>query len=318
MNAARWRLGLLATSLTALLVACGGGGGQVEPFKPTRLLSFGDESSLVLPDGRRYGISDFKRNATDGTIIAPATLDCAASPMWTQTLANNFGLVMAACNPEAKTVTAFQYATLGAKVADIKTQVDQHLASGTVGPKDLITIMAGSNDVVELYQQYPALTEAQIKDQLTARARSLAAQVNRLANANGRIVVSTIADLGLTPYGLAQKAANTDTDRAALLSRLTQTFNTAMRLDLLNDGRLIGLVLLDESISQVVRFPSLQSLANVTAAACATPLPNCTTSTLVADANANSWLWADAQRLSPRGQALLGQLALTRAVNNPF
>ncbi len=318
MNAARWRLGLLATSLTALLVACGGGGGQVEPFKPTRLLAFGDESSLVLPDGRRYGINDFKRSATDGTVITPATLDCSAHATWTQTMAANFGLVLAACNPEAKTVTAFQYAANNAKVADIKTQVDQHFASGTVGPKDLITVMAGTNDVVELYQQYPALTEAQIKDQLTVRGRALAAQVNRLANANGRIVVSTIPDVGLTPYGLAQKAANTDTDRAALLSRLTETFNTAMRLDLLNDGRLIGLVLLDESISQVVRFPSLQSLVNVTAGACATAVPDCTTTTLVADANANTWLWADHLRLSPKGQGLLGQLALTRAVNNPF
>jgi outer membrane lipase/esterase len=318
MNAARWRLGLLATSLTALLVACGGGGGQVEPFAPTRLLSFGDESSLVLPDGRRYSVSDFKRNASDNTVVQPPTVDCAANPIWTQTMATNFGFVMAACNPDAKPVTAFQYATVGAKVADIKTQIDQHLASGTVGPKDLIAVMVGTNDILELYQQYPAQNEAQITAQITSRGRALAAQVNRLANANGRIVVSTVPDVGTTPYGLAQKAAHTDTDRSALLSRLSQTYNSAMRLDLINDGRLIGLVLLDETLNQAIRFPGIQGLVNVNTAACATALPNCTTATLVTDASATTWLWSDSTRLSPRGQSILSQLALTRAVSNPF
>ncbi len=318
MNAARWRLGLLATSLTALLVACGGGRGQIEPFKPTRMLSFGDESSLVLPDGRRYGISDFKRG-TDGTVTQPATLDCAANPIWTQVVAGAYSLVMAACNPTAATVTAFQYATVGARVADIKTQIDQHFASGIVGPKDLITVMAGTNDVIALYQQYPTLTEAQITDQLVARGRALADQVNRLANANGRVVVLTIPDVGLTPYALAQKAANTDTDRAALLSRLTTSFNTAMRLGLINDGRLIGLALADESVTTAARFPSAFGLSNVTTGACATALPDCTTSTLVTDATAATWLWADDRRLGPEGQRrLLGDPALQRAGTNPF
>jgi len=317
MNVARWRLGLLATSLTVLLVACGGGGGQVEPFAPTRLLTFGDESSLVLPDGRRHGISDFKRD-TAGAIVSPPTLDCGANPMWTQLLATNYGLVLAACNPDAKPVTGLQYAGVGAKVADVKTQIDQHFASGTVGPKDLIAVMAGTNDIVELYQQYPAQTEGQITEQLTARGRALAAQVNRLANANGRILVLTLPDVGSTPYGLAQKAANTDTDRAALLSRLTQAYNIALRLDLLNDGRLIGLVLADEVISQSVRFPSAFGLTNVTGAACAVALPDCTTATLVTDGSATTWLWADSLHLAASAQSRVGQAALQRALNNPF
>jgi phospholipase/lecithinase/hemolysin len=178
--------------------------------------------------------------------------------------------------------------------------------------------MAGTNDILELYQQFPAQTEAQITAQLVTRGRALAAQVNRLANANGRIVVSTVPDVGTMPYGLAQKAAHTDTDRSALLSRLTQSYNSAMRLDLINDGRLIGLVLLDETLNQAIRFPGFQGLVNVNTAACATALPNCTTATLVTDASATTWLWSDSTRLSPRGQSILSQLALTRAVSNPF
>jgi hypothetical protein len=45
----------------------------------------------------------------------------------------------------------------------------------------------------------------------------------------------------------------------------------------------------------------------------------CTTATLVtgADTTAN-YLWANDRLLGPNGHRLLGNLALTRAANNPF
>jgi outer membrane lipase/esterase len=176
----------------------------------------------------------------------------------------------------------------------------------------------GQNDVLEQYARYPAATEQQIRDELASRGRALADQVNRLANANGRIVVLTINNMGESPFGQAQKSANTDTDRAALLSRMSEAFNTAMRLRLLNDGRLIGLVLSDEAVSQAYRFPSSFGLANVTSAACNVALPACTVDTLVTNANASSWLFADATRLGPSGHRRLSDAAITRAINNPF
>lgn len=320
MIAARWRLALSATliaSLAAVLTACGGGGGQIEPFKPTRMLSFGDELSHLTPTGQNYSINDFKRGA-DGNVLTPLVADCAARPIWTQSMATQFGLVLAACNPDAKPVTTAVYAQPGAKVADVRVQIDLHLASGAVGPKDLITVYVGQNDVLEQYARFPAATEQQIRDELTARGRALADQVNRLANANGRVLVLTINNLGESPFGQTQKAANTDTDRAALLTRLSESFNTAMRLRLLNDGRLIGLVLSDEAVSQAYRFPSAFGVANVAAGACTVALPGCTVNTLVTDANAGSWLFADATRVGPAGHARLANAAITRAINNPF
>ena len=55
-------------------------------------------------------------------------------------------------------------------------------------------------------------------------------QVNRIANAGGRVIIATLPDMGVTPFALKEKAAKVDTDRAAFLSTLTTEFNTAMRL----------------------------------------------------------------------------------------
>lgn len=307
------RGGLAALAL-ALLGACGGGTSQIEPFVPTRMMSFGDENSLLTSDGKRYGVNALKADVT------PATIDCASNPIWNQVLAIRYGLVFSQCNTSNAAVTATMYAKAGAKVADVKTQIDQMLASsGSVGPKDLITIWAGQNDIVELYRSYPAQSEAQLIAEATARGKLLSSQVNRLANANGRVIILTTFDIGATPYGLAQKAANTDTDRAALLSRLTNAFNAAMRLSLIEDGRLIGLVLADESTAQAVKFPTAFALADVTRAACAVALPDCTTATLVPEVAANTnWMWADDRHLGPAVQNQIGVTAAARAANNPF
>ena len=230
MNWVQLRGGLTALAL-ALLAACGGGKGQIEPFKPTRLISFGDEQSLLTADGKRYGVNALKTGTTTGEV------DCTGNPIWVQTLTSHFSLVLAQCNPDNKPVTAFLRGAVGAKVADVKAQIDQQLASGSVGPKDLLLINAGFYDILEAYQQFPTRSEADLIGLLQQRGRALADQVNRLANANGRVVVLTAIDPGLTPAGQQEKASKTDTDRAALLTRLTNAFNVAMRLALIEDGR---------------------------------------------------------------------------------
>jgi outer membrane lipase/esterase len=303
-----------ALALTgAVLSACGGGGGQVDPFRPERLLAFGDENSLLTSDGKRYSINGFKTDANN-----VQSFDCTANPIWLQTVANGFGLVLKDCNPNNLTVTSSVYAQVGAKVSDVRAQIDGHLASGTLGPKDLVTLMVGSNDVLELYAQYPSQTVAQLLTAAGNRGRELADQVNRIANANGRVVILTQHNLGLSPFALAEKAANTDIDRAALLRDLSNEFTRQVRLNIINDGRLIGLVLADEDINRLAQFPGSFGLVDVTQAACAVALPNCNTNTLVANASAATWLWADAKHLGPTAHTQLGSAALSRAANNPF
>lgn len=305
-------LGTLALAAMTLIAGCGGGTGQIEPFAPTRILSFGDEASVITSAGRKYTI-----NAVDDA----GALVCANNPIWVQSLATLFGMVFPECNPSNVAAPAGKiYAQVGAKVAQVATQVDAHFATSGFGSKDLVSIMAGANDVLELYALYPAQGESSLLAQVGERGKALADQVNRIANAGGKVIVVTLPDLGLSPFALAEKVAKPDTDRARLLTALTTEFNTQMRLRLINDGRMIGLVLGDEMSQAIVKYPGAFAYENVTEAACAStaPLPDCTSKTLVTNGNGDTWLWASGTMLSPAGQARLGSLAQNRARNNPF
>ena len=77
---------------------------------------------------------------------------------------------------------------------------------------------------------------------------------------------------------------------------------------MLNDGRLVGLVLVDETVQQISRFPAAFGYTNVTDAACRTDIArqDCTPNTLVTDANTTQWLWAGDTLLSPVAQQRIG------------
>jgi outer membrane lipase/esterase len=313
------RLGALAAA--ALLVAgCGGGGDLVEPFEPTRQLSFGDEYSALADGGRNYGTN----GATpadpddDGSDDADLVVDCTRQPNWVQQLASAFSMSFAQCLGSRTTAAAVLYAQPGAKVADVKAQIDTHLAASGFGPKDLVTVLVGANDVLEQYARYPAVDEATLIAEVRARGLALAQQVNRIIDLDGRVIVATVPDLGLTPFALAEETANDG--RAALLTRLTLAFNARLRANILNDGRRIGLALADELTQAVVRRPGVFGFSNAEKAACAVAPPNCINNTagLVTGASGTQWLWASATLFSAGGQNRLAAVAIQRARNNPF
>ena len=302
----------------ALLAGCGGGE-QVVKFHPTRVLAFGDETSVLedpsgSANGRKYGVNAL---ATDGV-----TLDCATSPIWVQAVATGFGLVFPECNHGTSVVAAPAsriYAAPAARVADVATQIDRHLLASSFSATDLALVLAGANDVLALYAQYPAVTENALVVQAEAAGTLLGEQVNRLADAGAKVVVSTVFDLGLSPYGLAQEALVPG--RSALLTRLSARLNAKLRVTVVNDGRRIGLMFTDETLQSAYKFASSAGLTNVTAAVCDPTLASvklCTTATLVSGGSATTWLWADATHLSAGGQALVGTIGRSRAVNNPF
>lgn len=307
-------LALAAVAVAALVAGCGGGGtAQIDPFKPTRIIAFGDESGTILQSGKKYTINGLN---TDTQLI-----DCKLNPVWSQVLSAGFGMVYPQCNTDFVALPqGIMYATAGDKVADVQARIDQHLSSDGFGPKDLVALFVGVNDILELYRQFPAVSREALIGEAQARGKLLAAQANRIANANGRVLVSTIFDVGLTPFGQNEKQQQIDIDRSVLLNDLSAAFNTALRLNLLNDGRLIGLVLTDETIQQIVRFPGAFGFSNVTQAACRADVApqECTTNTLQPDASATTWLWAGNTLLSPGAQQRIGTAALTRAKNNPF
>lgn len=297
-------------TIAGLLAACGGGK-QSETFHATRVLAFGDESSVINPDGSKYTVN--------GVAAGTTVFDCTVNPVWVQKVAAAYGLVFPQCNPAAVVSPASLIAaTNGARAADLVLQVDQQVLNGGFAPNDLATVLVGANDVVAQFQQYPAISEAQLTVNVQASAVTTGLQVNRIADLGAKVLIVTIPDMGLTPF-----AGGRGTESAAVLSRLSAAYNDKLRLTFANDGRRIGLVLLDEYVRASAAAADLgtsgTAFVNAKDAACATALPACSTQTLVSsDASGTTWLWADNQHLGAGAQAGLGALASSRASNNPF
>jgi len=312
-------LARLATALVAgaLVAACGGG--QLEPFAPTRVLAFGDELSTIEADGRKYSINGFKQVTVNGTATDDlTTLDCTRLPIWIQTVAASFSLAFDRCLGTATAATGQVLARPAQKVADFAAQVAA-VQGAPFGEKDLALVMFGLNDILELYGRYTGANRDTLIAEARTRGAALGGQVNALARRGPAVVLLTVPDIGLSPFALAQNTAG-DTSRSKLISDLVATFNNRMSVELINDGRLIGLVFADIEVQNNVKFKENFGLTNVTQAACQTSavLPACTTASLVTGAGATTWLWADSLLLSPAGQARLGLLAESRARNNPF
>ncbi len=304
---------LCAAALAAALAGCGGAQ-RGERFVASRVLAFGDETSVIDPIGRKYTINALQ--ASDG-----AAVDCTANPIWIQAVASSFGRVFRECPGTAADASSRVLAAPGARTADLATQIDAFLAEPqAIGAGDLATVLVGQNDLLDLYAGYDGTNGAALVAAAEALGPRVSAQVVRLTDLGAKVIVATVPDLGLTPFALSEGA-----DRAALLSTMTRRFNIALLLDLPNDGHRIGLVRSDDLVRNLVSLGPASGIPNVTDAAClpAAPLPTCTTATLGTDANgtsatATTWLWADGLQLSPVGHNSLGAAAVQRAQNNPF
>ncbi len=308
---------LAAAAALALLAACGGSTTQYEAFTPDRVVVFGDDNSVLTATGRRYGV-----NGLD----ASGNFDCNFEPLWMQTVAARYGYVFAECNTGSPPATpkALTLASVGARVADAAgTQLTTLQAAGGVRDKDLVLVMIGINDVLELYGQYPTRSEESLLAEARARGEAAAALVNRLVGLGARVVVSNLPDMGLSPFARAEATANAASgfDRAALITRLTTAFNEQLGVKVLLDGRYVGLVQMDLRTQIIARAPGSDGVLNFSTGFCAdtATAPTCTTGTpATTGAVASQYLWADATRLGSGGQNALASGALTRAVNNPF
>jgi hypothetical protein len=105
------------TALAAAALIAGCGGGTVDPFAPTRIVAFGDESSVILDSGKKYGIN---RLNTDTQL-----LDCTQNPNWVQLLAASYNMVFRQCNVNGVALPqGLMFAEAGLKVADLTTKID--------------------------------------------------------------------------------------------------------------------------------------------------------------------------------------------------
>lgn len=358
------RIGLAASLVTLALAGCGGGT-EIDPFHPTRILSFGDEMNVITPsgtiNGTKYTVNYWV--TADTTNSVDSHIDCTGSPLWIQSVASYYGLAYAECPGSTTSQAGHIYAKAGAVVdsssgLSLSSQIDNF--KGTVGSftdQDVVTVLVGMNDILAAYANYhQASDEAGLAASLNALGKQLAATVNSIALAGPAVIVSTVPDLGVTPFALKEPAGN-----AALLTRLTDAFNSGLRHNLINDGHLVGLVGADLEVDRMVQTPSNYALTNVKEPVCLAAfhsatrtddvalLPSCTTSTGIANlagtadpitlvtdkdngdgtrtvstdvgtttAVPSNYLWAGNLLLSARGQAQLGSVAVSRASGNPF
>ncbi len=306
----RWA-GALTLAMAAVLAGCGGSE-RVESYEPTRIVSFGDELSLINSDGKKYSVNGF--NTTNTT-----TLDCTVNPIWNQILASDFGLAFPQCPGSVTNANGKMLAAAGAKVADVEAQVLQFRSGDTFVPETMVTVAVGQYDVLEAFQAVQAgtLTLDAAKTQLTALGKRLATVVNEIANggSGSRVVYSTVPDLVLSPYGRALSSGDQGT-----LTALTSHFNTEFRSGVTNDGRYVGLVMAEAQVSYVTNYPGSFSVTDVSTAGCTAALPDCTTATLQSAASSSStyYLWADNTRPGPAFHTRFGAVAVSRARNNPF
>jgi lysophospholipase L1-like esterase len=317
---------VLAAAL--LLASCGGDTSPVSEFHPTRFIAFGDETSSIIDIDGNFNGHKFSVNGTAS--ISDTTIDCRQHPIWLQTLTAAFGtFIFPTCNPAGSAVfdpVNRIRATVGARAADLATQIDAQIAESALGDGDMVTVLVGANDVLSQYARYPDTSEVEITTNVEAAGTLVGREVNRLADTGAKVIISTIPDVGLSPYALAEKFGHIDTDRQALIQRLVEKFNTALKLQIDNDGKKIGLVLLDEAVRQVVKFPGTHGIQNGTLPVCdlsksqLTPpsILDCTAFTLIINGTGAAFLWADDRHLSSGGQLMLGNLASSRARNNPF
>lgn len=296
------------------VVACGGSTSQLEPFIAQRVFAIGDDASVLTSDGRNYGVNGLNADGTD--------VDCTARPIWVQAIATYYGLSLAQCNRSSPAVEprAFTLATVGARAADAQTQIDAQVAAGGFRDKDLTLFFIGINDVVELYAQYPAQSEAALMAEAGRRGEIAAAQINRLIGLGSKVIVANLPDMGLSPYARAEAVAHAGTgfDRAALITRLTKAFNERLGVRIRIDGRFVGLAQLDLRTQQAAISPAAFGFTDVSSASCTVAPPDCTTATIATGIDAATALWADGARLGLRGQGSLTELALQRAQLNPF
>ena len=308
------------TTCLALLVlalsACGGGE-QVDQFQPARVLAFGDEASVIDSSRRKYTVNAVPDPANPDPAAAAAAA-CKSNRIWAQVLANGYGLLFQECVGAVLPMEKRIWAEPEAKAADLVTQIDNFIVASGFSTKDLVTVLIGTHDIKEIYETGGSDADAKAAGALVAR------QVNRIADAGAKVIVSTLPELGVTPYGIG-KGADAD-----LLNNLTASFNLELLRNLTNDGRKIGLVEADRMVRNILNAPASNGYVNWTQAACVVPLPGCTdaagdldvdkttTANAGQPASATTWLWASELQLSVSGHANLGNLAGTRARNNPF
>ena len=343
----RFRAPCASVVLAALLAACGGGGdGDQNPrVSYGKLVSFGDSLSDVgsyrVGAIAQLGGGEYSINGSTGvnwTELLAASAHVAA-PCAAQT-----GLQSTIPSIPAVAVVnhagCFGYGQGGARVTDpigignaalpapqlgqltdpVKNQILRHLAAsgGTFATDDLVTVMAGGNDVfANLGALQQGLTPTQAVTAMATAGGELGAYVKSLIVANGakHVVVVNLPDVSQTPFAYAL-----DQPTQGLINTMVQQFNAQLAAGVAATPEVLLVDAYTQGRDQNAR-PANYALTNVTTPACdltKTALPTslvCTASTLVAG-DVSGYEFADTVHPTPFGYSLLARFVAENMIKN--
>ena len=282
------------------LAGCGGGASTVNPLSPSRVIAIGDAYNAV--DATGSGTFTVRNGATDNTVAGR--------------IAAKYGITLnGATGAPLDSTGGFSYASgTNGKAVDVQNQVGLFLAdvSNSVGPKDLIIISVGSQDIVA---QAPTNNTAA----LAAAANTVKNAVQSLTNAGAKYVLIVLPiNMARTPWGLggAGGLVTTDSIRALSYDTGTQCLSFSCQL-----ATKLNAAYPATTNHQPILLADLMSYANLftgttpdtyltygvtnpnTAACNAGGTSGCATN--VVNANYATYIFADTLNLTPFGNALL-------------
>jgi phospholipase/lecithinase/hemolysin len=299
----------VACASAALLAACGSSTTE-SAFTPTRLVAFGDATADVGQQGALYTVNNGSINNWTLQIASFYGLDL--KPVSAGGLGYAQGNARVLATPDAA----------GGSAPTLAQQIDSFAASQQFGDGDLVMLSIGVSDIVAGMMAVRAGTQSE--DQFVAAAtqagKDLAAQVHRLTQAGARhILLTGTYDLSRTPWGK-------EIQQESLLSRASTSFNNAL---LVNITDLADNVLYVDAAYYINVFEgssggygfdhndtpvctSVDAGAGIGIGAGEVNSLLCNANTLVADADADRYLFADKVYITPNAQRQLGNYAYDR------
>ena len=311
---------LVATVLASALLAACGGGEQEETFQPARIVAVGDENTLINPDGSQYSMNNVNTVATTN----PNGIGCINNPIWVQYVAADYGLSFGECRGETKKNSAVMLATAGQTVQQAATA----LAGAGLNGTDLVTLMVGSHDLLEIVgtNKTPNAVDRQAMIVAAeARGEALGDVVLNTIATGARILVSTVPYLNTAPIVAAEKYDGN------LLYEMSTAFNDGLNARMSRvpsgGGRNGAILEVDQLVNAYYlnAGSAYNAITNRLVAACQTNgaptpdagLPDCETKDIAATSPI-FYLWAGRMQFGTITHGLLGQTAVQRIRANPL
>lgn len=307
----------LALAPAALLALAACSSGTIEQqFTPARIVAMGDGLTDQGNTGKKWTVNDSNRMWPQ-IVAADYVSTYTVAPSSSGGTNYAYGNARVALKPDAAG---------NASTPTVADQITTYLAAngGTVPAGDLVMINGGTSDIIVQMQALRAgtITQDQFLANVAQAGHDLATQAKRLAAAGGtHIVIVGVPDLKNTPWATA-------INQVSLLSTASTTFNSAVLVDLADQGDKMLFTDIALLWNLMTANPTTYSLFDTATPVCTSVDPGpgigigtgqvssalCTPTTVAPASGHNypEYLWADAVYPTPSAQARIADYVFTR------